>query len=209
MRTLLGNKGYFWTDVRYTVREDEHTADIQYSIAIQSPYKLNSIAVKGGDTTMAEAIRSTMKETILAAGNQYDLVNLKQERERIDAALKEKGYFYFSPDFIVFQADSTAGNKTVDLSLQVKKDLPVEATRIYTMGDVYIYSGYSLNRDSLAVLSGDTASVDGCHYIDLDKKFKPAVLVRSVFFRKGAVYSRQNHDLTLNRLMNLGVFVTR
>jgi outer membrane protein assembly factor BamA len=206
MRTLLEGKGYFQPDVRYTVREKESTADIQYNIAVQSPYRNNGITVKGGNTTLVEAIRSTMGETLLAAGAQYDIVKLKQERERIDAALKEKGYFYFSPDFIVFQADSTAGIKTVDLSLQVKRDIPVEATRVYTIGNITIYSGYSLNRDSVTMPVGDSVSVDGCYYIDLDKKFQPDVIVRSIFFRKGAVYSRKNHDLTLNRLMNLGVF---
>jgi len=206
MRTFLENKGYFWTDVSYSVREELKTADIQYKIAVESPYRINGITVTGGETSIVDAIRSTMGETLLAAGNQYDLAQLKQERERIDAALKEKGYFYFSPDFIVFQADSSAGNRTVNLSLHVKKDIPVKATRVYTIGNIYIFSGYSLNRDSVQVPAGDTLSVDGRFYIDLDDKFGPDVIVRSVFFRKGAVYSRINHDLTLNRLMNLGVF---
>jgi outer membrane protein insertion porin family len=206
MRTLLESKGYFQVDVLYTVREEESTADLQYSITVHSPYRINGVTVKDSNTTLIDAIRSTMGETVLASGDQFDLVKLKQERERIDAALKEKGYFYFSPDFIVFQADSTAGKKTVDLSLQVKRDIPVEATRIYTMGNIYIYSGYSLNRDSLTIPAGDTLSVGGCYYIDLDKKFDPDVIVRSTFFRKGAAYSRNTHDLTLSRLMNLGVF---
>lgn len=206
MRTFLENNGYFWTDVTYSVREELKTANIQYKIAVQSPYRINGITVTGGDKTIVDAIRSTMGQTMLTAGDQYDLAQLKQERERIDAALKEKGYFYFSPDFIVFQADSSAGNRTVDLSLHVKKDIPVKATRIYTIGNIYIFSGYSLNRDSVNAPAGDTVSVDGCFYIDLDDKFGPDVIVRSVFFRKGAVYSRINHDLTLNRLMNLGVF---
>jgi outer membrane protein insertion porin family len=206
MRTLLEGKGYFQPDVRYTVREEASTADVQYVATIHSPYRINGVTVKDGSTTLFDAICSTMGETLLAAGAQYDIVKLKQERERIDAALKEKGYFYFSPDFIVFQADSTAGNKTVDLSLQVKKDIPVEATHIYTIGNIYIYSGYSLNRDTATIPTGDSVSVDGCYYIDLDKKFQPDVIVRSVFFRKGAAYSRIDHDHTLNRLMNLGVF---
>jgi outer membrane protein assembly factor BamA len=124
MRTLLESKGYFWPDVQYTVREEENTADIEYTIAVHSPYRINGSTVKRTDTTLVEAIRSTMGETLLAAGDQYDLEKLKKERERIDAALKEKGYFYFSPDFLVFQADSTAGNKTIDITLQVKKDIP-------------------------------------------------------------------------------------
>ena len=206
MGTLLENRGYFLTDVHYTVHEEERTADIQYTIEVQSPYRINGITVKGGTDSLVEAIRSTMGETLLAAGDQYDLVKLKQERERIDLALKEKGYFHFSPDFIVFQADSTAGNKTVDLSLRVKKDIPGEAERVYTIGNIYIYSGYSLNRDTVTIPAGDTVSVGGCQYIDLDKKFDPDVIVRSIFFKKGTLYSRKDHDLTLNRLMNLGVF---
>ncbi len=206
MRTLLESKGHFRSDVQYTVHEEEYTADIQYNVAVHSPYRINGVAVKDTNSTLVDAIRSTMGETLLASGDQYDLVKLKQERERIDAALKEKGYFYFSPDFIAFQADSTTGNKTVDLSLQVKEDIPVEATHIYTIGNIYVYSGYSLNRDTVAIPAGDTVSAGGCYYIDLDKKFEPDVIVRSIFFRKGDPYSRNHHDLTLNRLMNLGVF---
>jgi outer membrane protein insertion porin family len=206
MRIYLENKGYFWPDVDFAVREDEHTADIQYTITVNSPYRINGVTVKGDSTTLMEAIRLTMRETLLATGDQYDLVKLKQERERIDAALKEKGYFYFSPDFIVFQADSTVGNKTIDLSLQLRRDIPIEATRVYTIGNVYIYSGYSLNRDSLAESAGDTVSVGGCYYVDLDKKIEPDVIIRSIFLKKGATYNRINHDLTLNRLMNLGIF---
>jgi outer membrane protein insertion porin family len=206
MRNLLENKGYFWTDIRYTVHEDEKTADIQYDITIQPPYRINSITLKGGNSALVEAIRSTMGKTLIVGGDQYDLDKLKKERDRIDAALKEKGYFYFSPDFIVFQADSTAGKRTVDLAMQVKTDIPVEATRIYTIGNIYIESGYLLNQDSTVITAGDTMSVGGCRYIDLDKKFGPDVIVRSVFLKKGDVYSRENHNLTLSRLMNLGVF---
>ncbi len=206
MRTLLESKGYFQADVHYMVREEENTADILYTAAIHSPYRINGVTVKDSNSTLLDTIHTIMGKTLLGTGDQYDLVKLKQERERIDAALKEKGYFYFSPDFIVFQADSTAGNRTVDLSLQLKSDIPVEATRIYTIGNIYIYSGYSLNRDTVIIPAGDTVSVGGCYYIDLDEKFKPDVIVRSIFFRKGAEYSRKDHDLTLNRLMNLGVF---
>jgi outer membrane protein assembly factor BamA len=206
MRNLLEGKGYFRADVQYSVREEETTAGIQYNVAIHSPYRINGITVKNGSTALIEAIRSTMGKTILAAGDQYDLVKLKQERERIDVSLKEKGYFYFSPDFIDFQADSTTGNRTVDLSLQVKSDIPIEATRVYTIGNIYIYSGYSLTRDSVTISVVDTVKVGGCYYIDIDKKFDPDVIARSIFFRKGTVYNRDDHDITLNRLMNLGVF---
>ena len=187
MRTLLESKGYFLADVHYTVHEKERTADIQYDIAIDPPYRINGISVKGDSTSLLNAIRSTMSKTMLSPGDQYDVAKMKQERERIDSALKEKGYFYFSPDFILFQADSTAGNRTVDLSLEVKKDIPVEAPRVYTIGSVYIYSGYSLDRDSVAIRAGDTAIVDDAAASTSTKSSTlPSSCVR-FFFRRGAV----------------------
>jgi len=206
MRTLLENKGHFFPVVRHEVREEETTAEIRYTVTIQSPYTINGVVVKGDSTALVDSIRATMSETLLRAGEQYDLVKLKLERERIDAVLKEKGFFYFAPDFIVFQADSTAGEKTVNLSLRVSRNIPVEATRPYMIGNIYIYSGYSLDRDSIRISSADTVIVDGCVFIDLDKKFEPRVIVQSMFFKEGTVYKRSDHELTLSRMMNLGVF---
>ena len=206
MRTLLENKGYFQAQVNYKVREEEKTGDVQYDLEIQSPYTIGSVSVKGDDSPVINAIRATMNETVLKTGEPYDLSRLQQERVRIDAALKDKGFYYFAPDLILFQADSSVGERKVELSLSLNNRISEEATRIYTIGNIYIYSGYALNRDSVNIPAGDTVNVDGCYYIDLDKRFDPGVIIRSVFFVKGSPYTRHDHDQTLNRLMNLGVF---
>ncbi|MEX2088598.1 MAG: BamA/TamA family outer membrane protein [Bacteroidota bacterium] len=206
MRTLLENKGYFQAEVNYTVHEEEKTADVQYLVEIHSPYTIRTVMVEGDDSPAVNFIRASMNETILKVGDPYDLTKLQQERVRIDAALKDKGLFYFAPEFILFEADSSVGERKVDLSMRLRSQLPEEATRIYTIGTVTIYSGYALNRDTVHTPTGDTVRVGGYTYIDLDKKFDPDVIVRSIFFEKGQPYSRENHDLTLNRLMNLGVF---
>ncbi|MEO8168769.1 MAG: hypothetical protein ABI623_11010, partial [bacterium] len=206
MRTLLENKGYFQAEVNYAIQEEEKTGEVQYNVQIHSPYTIANIIVEGDDSPVMNAIRSTMNETSIRVGDPYDLTKLQQERIRIDGELKNEGFFYFSPENIVFQADSSVGNRQVDLLLKLKSRTPDEATRIYTIGNVYIYSGYALNRDSIAIPAGDTTIVNGYYYIDLDKKFEPDVILRSVFFVKGFPYTRHDHDQTLNRLMNLGVF---
>ena len=35
---------------------------------------------------------------------------------------------------------------------------------------------------------------------------KPKSILRSVYLKKNEIYSRQNHNITLNRLMSLGTF---
>lgn len=206
MHALLENKGFFPNDVSYTIQEDEHTANIQYNIVVERPYTIHTITLGGEKSALMDTIRSTMTESFLVAGDQYNLDKLKMERERINAALKEKGFYYFSPELIVFQADSAIGNKTIDLTMKIKKDIPVESARIYTIGNIYIYSGYSLNRDSVETPTYDSINIGGYYFIDLDKEFESDVILRSIFFKKGNIYSRNDHDLTINRLMNLGVF---
>ena len=206
MRTLLENKGYFQGEVNYSVREEEKTGSVLYNVAIHPPYTINSITVKGDDSPLLSSIRATMNETVLRIGDPYDLTRLQEERVRIDAALKEKGMFFFAPDFILFQADTSLGERKIDLSLILRNRIPEEATRSYIIGNVYIYSGYALNRDSVNAPAGDTVLAGGFHYIDIDRAFDPEVIIRSVFFVRGSPYARREHDQTLNRLMNLGVF---
>ncbi len=206
MRTLLENKGYFQADVSYKVREEEKTGSVVYNVAINPPYTINSITVKGDNSPVINSIRSTMAESVLKIGEPYDLSKLQEERVRIDSALKEQGVFFFSPDFILFQADSSLGERKIDLTLMLRNRIPEEATRRYTIGNIYIFSGFALNRDSVTIPAGDTILVGGYHYIDIDKAFDPEVIIRSVFFVHGSPYTRHDHDQTLNRLMNLGVF---
>ncbi|HLP17401.1 MAG TPA: BamA/TamA family outer membrane protein [Bacteroidota bacterium] len=206
MKSLLESKGYFLANVRYKVNEEAQKANIEYKVEVSTPYVIDSVVVEGAHAPLLDSIRIVMPKTLLRKGVPYDLATLRAERVRIDSALKDRGYFYFSPEFLYFKADSTAGSKSVDLYLNVKKGLPEGADRIYQIGDVYINSGYTLTRDSAAVLPADTTIVDGFHYVDIDKKFDPPPITRSVYLHKGDPYRRENHDLTLNRLMNLGVF---
>jgi len=46
----------------------------------------------------------------------------------------------------------------------------------------------------------------GYTIIDSEKMFRPVIFSRALVFKSGDVYNRRNHDLSLNRLISLGVF---
>ena len=46
----------------------------------------------------------------------------------------------------------------------------------------------------------------GYTIIDPEKMFKPKIFSRALIFKPGDVYNRRDHDLSLNRLISLGVF---
>ncbi len=84
--------------------------------------------------------------------------------------------------------------------------MPARAKRIYRINDVVIYPTYSLNSTE-----GDTSRKYGVmHYdylvIDSSKFYKPKLFQQAMQFNKGEIYRRNEHNATLNRLINLGIF---
>jgi hypothetical protein len=73
-------------------------------------------------TVLSSAVRETEDRTLLKKDQGYNLTTIKEERLRIDARLKEKGFYYFAPDYLKVQVDSTHADHQVDLIVKVKKE---------------------------------------------------------------------------------------
>src|SRR5690606_22127608 len=156
------------------------------------------------------AVAKTKRRSRLRPGRPYDLDRIKDERNRIDERLKEKGYFYFNPDYLIIRVDSTVGNYQVDLRIRIKDDVPEKAKKVYTINNIFIYPNYLLSaaRDTV---TAPTANDSVQRYkdftiIDPEHNFRPIIYDRTLYFHKGDIYNRTDHNLSLNRLVNLGTF---
>jgi hypothetical protein len=83
---------------------------------------------------------------LFAAGNGYSLDAIKEERERIDARLKENGFYYFNPDYIKVQVDSTVGDHHGS-DCKIKDETPALAQQQYKINKVIVYPNYAINLD--------------------------------------------------------------
>jgi len=202
---LFFNNGIFNSFTEYKIVEKKHTAKVVYTCHIHKPYTLKDLIFSISDDSIASIIRSENKHSLVKTGDTYQLDMLKLERIRLDAVLKDKGYFYFSPDYLLYKADSSNGNGTVSLKLTLKDSIPKNALLPYRIHDVFIDQDYSLNSDTI-IRTKDTMNVE--NYVFLGQKYnqqvRPKVLLKSVFLKKGDLYTRKNHDRTLNGLMSLG-----
>ncbi|MEO8147539.1 MAG: BamA/TamA family outer membrane protein [Bacteroidia bacterium] len=200
----LFNLGIFDNITAYQIDEKKKTAHIIYTCAVHAPFKISAIHFPADDDLLSEFIRDNSKKSLIHPDDDYNLQVLKNERERIDAVLKENGYFYFNPDFLVFKADTNLRLQTVDLTLSLKDETPYKAMLIYRMNDVYVDPDYSLQQVD-DTISKDTSIVDDVIFIG-ESKIRTKVILRSEFIRKNEVYSRKLHSMTLNRLMTMGNF---
>ncbi|TZG00060.1 BamA/TamA family outer membrane protein (plasmid) [Chryseobacterium panacisoli] len=208
------NKGYFNAKASYDTVSKNKKAQVIYTVRPGSRYLIDGVKFQKDSTLINQEIQGLTKRTFLKNGKPFDLDVIKAERERIDNGLKERGFYYFHPDNIIVQADSTVSkNHKVELNVKLKDNTPDLATQQFSINNVIVFPNYNIqdvkegkysipmNKDSLSKYA-----FDDIYVIDPQHKFKPKIFDRALYFKKGDLYNRSNHNLTLNRLISLGVF---
>ena len=124
MQSLMENLGYFHTTVQGdTTNTGSYFVKANYTAQVQPQYHLAKIEwVNDSSALMKLLQRNSEKSGLLKAGNPYTLSDITAERDRLDLVLKTRGYYFFNPDYLMAYADSTAGDRKVNLLSQYKKD---------------------------------------------------------------------------------------
>ncbi|HVG15609.1 MAG TPA: BamA/TamA family outer membrane protein, partial [Chitinophagaceae bacterium] len=207
IQSHLENKGFFRTALESDTIVKGKKAHATYDVNAGEQYTIKSIEYVSDSTNELEvAIQQTVKESLIKPGDPYDLDVIKGERIRIDGYLKEKGFYFFSPEHLLVKIDSTAGTNQVDMRVAVKPEAPGNAQQAYRINNVFIYSGYNLNTANLDTNKANREFYQGYNIIDRRKRYKPKLFKQIMMFEPGEVYNRTDHNLTLNRLINLNQF---
>jgi len=205
LQNRLENRGFFQDTVILDTIAKDRKMSARYTAQLGPEYTFRNITYQADSTPLGIQIDSAKRRSLLKKGNPYDLDVIKNERDRIDRRLKQRGYYYFNPDYVLMVADSTVGNHKVDVKVVVKRSAPLRAKEIYKINDVTVFADYDIYTDTTkATLS--TKKFEGYTIIDPEEKFRPAIFTRALMFKSGDVYNRRNHELSLSRLINLGVF---
>ncbi|MCJ8155147.1 BamA/TamA family outer membrane protein [Chryseobacterium sp. SSA4.19] len=208
------NKGYFNASATYDTVSKNKKAQVIYTVRPGARYLISDVKFQQDSSLVNKEIRNTAANTFLKKGKPFDLDIIKSERQRIDNSLKEKGFYYFHPDNIIVQADSTISkNHKVELNVKLKDNTPELSTQQFSIDKVVVFPNYNIQdvKNGKYKIPMDTDSIQKYAYqdiyvIDPQHKFKPKIFDRALYFKKGDLYNRTNHNLTLNRLISLGVF---
>ncbi len=206
LQNHLENLGYFRAITEGDSTSKRRRVKAHYTAMPGIQYKIREVSFPTDSGKLASMIRDEQEGTLLQPGRSYSLDRIKQERERIDARLKEKGFYYFSPDYLIARVDSTVGTNQVDILLDVKRETPARAKTEYFINDIFIYPNYSLNQERRQSRQEQIKEYKGFKVIDRRNTIKPQVFERTMFFKPGDIYNRTDHNLSLNRLVNLGTF---
>lgn len=201
----LQNEGYFRAQVSGDSIVKGKTGKAVYTVQTSKVFKIKQIVFPRDSDSLDTAVAGISKKSFLKVGDNYNLDIIKNERLRIDARLKEEGFFYFAPEDILLQVDSTnAGPFGVNLYEIVKQATPDKAWDIYTMDRTYIYPKYSL-KDTSAKLDS-AVHYNDYYVIDPKNTIHPFVFKNVIALHPGEAYNRTDHNQALSRFIDLGPY---
>ena len=204
-RNLLNEYGYFQGESAFEVIPDEKNprkAKLAYTITMNHPYTLDSVEYVHIRHRADSLIDATAGERLLRTGDPFNVIRLQAERERISSMLRDNGYYYFRPDFITYQADTTLVPGKVTLRVAPKESLPRTALRTWRLGDISVWlNGYNNEPPTDSVRYKNLT----VHY-EGKLRVRPSVLYKRLYLKPGDLYSQRAQERTQTALARLGIF---
>ena len=107
LQNYAENKGYFKTRTSADSISKNRRAQAIYTISPGRQFTIRNVTFPKDSLSsqLEKDIARTKRRTLLRPGEPYDLGIIKDERDRIDQRLKNKGYYYFSPDDLLIRVD--------------------------------------------------------------------------------------------------------
>lgn len=209
LEEILDQNGYFGSTATYSLipdKKNDKKAKIEYDLDVSRPYPIDSIIYLSNDSLpICNFIDSlARKSDYLVKGERFCVDSLSAERTRITNRLRNRGYYYFRPEYIQFLADSTITPKKIALKLTLADNTPKDALVQYRVGNVYTTVERQSNRKPG---TPDTLHTDRGELIVMrPARLRKNLVPSCITFRKGRLFSVRDMDRTQTRLSRLGIF---
>lgn len=111
---------------------------------MNNAYTYDSIAYVRLRHRIDTLVQRNIGDRLLRDGDNFNVVQLEAERQRISSLLRNNGYYYFRPEFISYQADTIMNPGKVALRISTKPGLPRTVLRPWKIGDISVFlNGYN------------------------------------------------------------------
>lgn len=206
---MLDNNGYFGSTASYDINYNKHNkkkASIDYKIDLSTPYRIDSIIYFSKKTEPLYGFIDSVakKSPYLQKGEVFCVDSLSAERIRIANAMRNRGYYYFRPEYIEFLADSLINPGSIALKLALAANMPRMAKQPYRTGNIYTTV---LRNNQTYPGTPDTMQTNKGEVIVMrPARLRKNLIPSCITFRKGKLFSVRDMDRTQTRLSRLGIF---
>ena len=134
LQTALINKGFMESSVTADTigNRAKKKMKVIYNVSYGEPHYVSSITYNIPNDTLRELILADSALFLVRRNSVFDRNVLDEERQGISERLREKGYYAFNKEYITFTADTAAGEKNVDLTMNLMRPYENDKMPYYT-----------------------------------------------------------------------------
>lgn len=205
---ILDNNGYFRGTATYNLVQGKNRkkAKIHYDVVPGPGYPIRDITLLPDTTALGALIDSLARKDsyLTAVRPRYSTDSLSVARTRITNSLRNRGYYFFRPEFIEYLADSIANPGEIELKMMLASNTPKFALNPYTTGKVTVHIARNQGGGT-----PDTVEMKRATLIQMmPSRLRRKLIDENVTFRPGRRFSVRNMDRTQANLARLGIFNT-
>jgi outer membrane protein insertion porin family len=204
LQSHLENKGFFHDTAFVTTSVKDKHLTATYTGQVGPRYAIGKIDYPDDSDLISNLIDTLQRGSLLKTGDFYDFETIKAERVRVDNRLKNRGFYYFNPDYLLVDLDTAVGNHQVDMFMRLKEEMPDPVRKVYHIDSIMVY----VNSGSRPDTNHRHAYVtpEGYHVIDSAKFLRPSVFSNTLLIKPNSIYKEDDHNSSLSRVVSLGVF---
>lgn len=208
LEQILANNGYFGSTVTYEWVPSKHNkkkAGIDYNLYVGNPYCIDSIIYLNRPEPMCQFVDSVARlSSYLQKGEVFCVDSLAQERVRITNVLRNRGYYYFRPEYIEFLADSLITPGAIAIKMTLADNTPSMAKERYRTGKIVttVLRNNMNNPGTPDTMQTKKGEVIVYRPARLRKNLIPSCIT----FREGKYFSVRDMDRTQTRFSRIGMF---
>lgn len=197
--------GYFDARVSCDTITKKRKKSMLCTVDPEARYRVDSIVFPYDSLPVSNHIHETQKLKYLKSGKYYSRADIISERERILKTGKNIGYAYMGIDDIIFHVDTTKRKHAADIYVVMRPHKDSLHYTQFTTGNIYINSDYKISdSDTIKQVKLDTST--GFYNFNTEGILNTATLKKVILLRPGQGYNHGIQKLTVNRLLEMGLF---
>lgn len=218
IRNYLDDIGYFNSGISVRVKKKDKIGKVLYEIHPSRPYVIENVKYDIKDSTIARYVKEIEPTLPIRVGTIYNAFKFDDERDFITEYLKNKGYYYFTKDYIFMDVDTNFANYKADVSIRIN-DITDKITqesdghKQYLINNIYIYpTGNNLNASNIDTVEyiyrlNKRQKEEKISFIySNDPKIRFGTFENIIQFHKGDLYSLSSVSNTYKALNNLKIY---
>ena len=203
---ILDNNGYFKGSANYKLNYGKNAkkATITYEITTGNYYPIESIEYLPDSIKLYSLINTIAKrDPYLQPGTRYSTDSLSIARNRIVNEVRDRGYYFFRPEFLEYLADSLQKRGSIAMRLSIAKNIPAFVLDQYRTGKITVIA----HRYNDALGTPDTIQLQKGTLIQMmPSRLRRAVIDECLTMNTGSLFSVRNMNRTQNYFSRLGIF---